>query len=97
MSLNDEIVGGFKKIAQELEKLEGVPESFVEIVHIALDDEAGPEDLEIAAELMPPSDLRAARWFCFLLRDSHAGDAALTRGLELLDAILSEAAPEREA
>lgn len=97
MSSNDDIVQGFTKIAREIESLEAVPEPFVEIVQIALDSETGLEDLETAAVLMSPSDLRAAREFCLLFRDSHAGDTALAEGLEALEGLLSETAADAYA
>lgn len=85
----EEVTRAFGTIARELESLDEVPEVFAELVQIAADDEAGVEELETAAELLSPTDVREAREFCVVLRDSHAGEVALTEGLDLLDRILA--------
>lgn len=87
----------FEKISHMLRDVVEVPEAFSELVELALEEDVGVEDLETAAQLMAPSDLRAAREFSARLRDGHAGDKVVTEGLDSLDAILAESDAEWEA
>lgn len=83
----------FERLACWLDDMDDAPEALVELVELAGDEDVEGNVLENAAELMSPSDRRAARAFCVRLLDGPVAtdDPALAEGIELVDAILDDA------